>query len=36
LELCGFTVEAEHSDFAGGAPAYGAELIVVARRKASP
>ena len=36
LELCGFTVEAEYGDFAGGAPTYGAELIVVARRKASP
>ena len=31
LELCGFTVEAEHSDFAGSAPVYGKELIVVAR-----
>jgi len=32
LELCGFAVEAEHSDFAGAPPAYGKELIVVARR----
>jgi ubiquinone/menaquinone biosynthesis C-methylase UbiE len=31
LELCGFTIEAEHSDFVGAAPAYGKELIVVAR-----
>jgi ubiquinone/menaquinone biosynthesis C-methylase UbiE len=31
LELCGFTVEAEYSDFVGSAPAYGKELIVVAR-----
>jgi ubiquinone/menaquinone biosynthesis C-methylase UbiE len=36
LELCGFAVEAEHGDFAGGPPAYGEELIVVARRNASP
>jgi len=35
LELCGFTVEAEYSDFAGAPPAYGKELIVVARRGAS-
>jgi ubiquinone/menaquinone biosynthesis C-methylase UbiE len=34
LELCGFAVEAEHSDFAGAAAAYGEELIVVARRVA--
>jgi SAM-dependent methyltransferase len=26
LELCGFVVEAEYSDFAGSAPAYGKEL----------
>jgi SAM-dependent methyltransferase len=31
LQLCGFTIEAEHSDFVGSAPAYGKELIVVAR-----
>jgi SAM-dependent methyltransferase len=31
LELCGFTVEAEYSDFRGAPPAYGKELIVVAR-----
>jgi ubiquinone/menaquinone biosynthesis C-methylase UbiE len=31
LELCGFVVEVEHSDFDGSAPAYGKELIVVAR-----
>ncbi len=31
LELCGFVVEAEYSDFDGSAPAYGKELIVVAR-----
>ena len=31
LNLCGFAVEAEYSDFAGSAPAYGKELIVVAR-----
>jgi ubiquinone/menaquinone biosynthesis C-methylase UbiE len=31
LKLCGFTVEAEYSDFVGSAPAYGKELIVVAR-----
>jgi ubiquinone/menaquinone biosynthesis C-methylase UbiE len=31
LELCGFVVEAEYSDFTGSAPAYGKELIVVAR-----
>jgi hypothetical protein len=36
LELCGFVVEADYSDFAGSAPSYGKELIVVAgvgRRK---
>lgn len=31
LEFCGFAVEAEYSDFAGSAPAYGKELIIVAR-----
>ena len=31
LELCGFEVEVEYSDFAGSPPAYGKELIVVAR-----
>jgi SAM-dependent methyltransferase len=31
LEVCGFTVEAEYSDFTGAAPAYGEEMIVVAR-----
>jgi SAM-dependent methyltransferase len=31
LSLCGLAVEAEHSDFAGASPAYGRELIVVAR-----
>ena len=31
LELCGFIVEAEYSDFGGSAPVYGKELIVVAR-----
>jgi SAM-dependent methyltransferase len=31
LKLCGFMVEAEYSDFAGSAPVYGKELIVVAR-----
>jgi SAM-dependent methyltransferase len=31
LKLCGFVVEAEHSDFADSAPVYGKELIVVAR-----
>ena len=30
-ELCGQTVEAEYSDCAGSAPAYGMELIRVAR-----
>jgi len=36
LELCGFAVETEYSNFVGGTPAYGEELIVVARRNASP
>jgi SAM-dependent methyltransferase len=36
LELCGLAVEAEYSDFAGAPPAYGEELVVVARRGASP
>jgi len=31
LNLCGFAVEAEYSDFVGSAPAYGKELIVVVR-----
>jgi hypothetical protein len=31
LELCGCVVEAESSDFAVSAPAYGKELIVIAR-----
>jgi SAM-dependent methyltransferase len=35
LELCGFAVEAEYSDFSGAPPAYGEELIVVARGDAS-
>jgi hypothetical protein len=33
LDLCGFAVEAEYSDFAGAPPAYGRELIIVARRR---
>jgi SAM-dependent methyltransferase len=33
LELCGFTIAAEYSDFAGSAPVYGKELIIVARSK---
>ena len=32
LELCNFVVEEELSDFSGGAPAYGLEQIVIARR----
>jgi len=32
LELCGFVLEAEYSDFAGAPAAYGKELVVVARR----
>ena len=31
LELCGLTVESEYSDFFGSAPAYGRELILVAK-----
>jgi hypothetical protein len=31
LSLCGFAVEAENSDFDRSAPAYGKELILVAR-----
>jgi ubiquinone/menaquinone biosynthesis C-methylase UbiE len=31
LNLCGLAVEAEYSDFVGSAPAYGKELILVAR-----
>jgi SAM-dependent methyltransferase len=34
LELCGFRVEAEYSDFAGSPPAYGKEQIVIARAAA--
>jgi SAM-dependent methyltransferase len=34
LELCGFTMEAEYSDFAGSPPAYGKELIVITRAAA--
>ena len=32
LELCGFEIEAEYSDYAGAAPAYGKEQIWVARK----
>jgi ubiquinone/menaquinone biosynthesis C-methylase UbiE len=32
LTLGGFVVEAEYSDFAGSPPAYGKELVVLARR----
>ncbi|HEU4630625.1 MAG TPA: class I SAM-dependent methyltransferase [Gemmatimonadaceae bacterium] len=32
LELCGFALEAEYSDFTGAPPAYGREQIWVARR----
>lgn len=31
LELCGFAVQAEYSDFAGSPTEYGRELVVVAR-----
>jgi SAM-dependent methyltransferase len=31
LTLCGFMVDAEYSDFVGSPPAYGKELIIVAR-----
>jgi SAM-dependent methyltransferase len=31
LNLCGLKIEAEYSDFAGSAPAYGKELILIAR-----
>jgi len=31
LELCGFAVEVEYCDYQGSAPAYGKELILVAR-----
>lgn len=31
LELCGFAVEAEYSDFVGSASAYGKELVLVAK-----
>lgn len=33
LELCGFAVEAQFSDFAGSPPAYGKELIVIATKR---
>ena len=33
LELCGFAVESEQSDFAGAAPSYGKELIIVTRAR---
>jgi SAM-dependent methyltransferase len=33
LELAGFEVVAEHSDYAGSSPVYGNEIIVVARRR---
>jgi ubiquinone/menaquinone biosynthesis C-methylase UbiE len=33
LELCGFAVAAQYSDFTGSVPAYGKELIVVARMR---
>ncbi len=33
LALCGFEVEAEYSDFARAAPAYGGELILVCRSR---
>lgn len=33
LELCGFAVDAQYSDFTGAPPAYGKELIVVARMR---
>jgi hypothetical protein len=31
LELSGLAVEAEYSDFVGSGPAYGKELILLAR-----
>ena len=31
LELCGFAVDAQYSDFTGSPPAYGKELIAIAR-----
>jgi SAM-dependent methyltransferase len=34
LELCGFEIEAEYSDYTGAPPAYGKEQIWVARRPA--
>ena len=34
LQLSGFDVEAEYSDFEGSAPAYGKELIMVGRPRA--
>ena len=33
LELCGFEVEAEYSDYFGSPPAYGKEQVWVARKK---
>jgi SAM-dependent methyltransferase len=33
LELAGFELVAEYSDYAGSPPAYGNEIIVVARRR---
>jgi ubiquinone/menaquinone biosynthesis C-methylase UbiE len=33
LELCGFAVDAQYSDFTGSPPAYGKELIVAARMR---
>jgi SAM-dependent methyltransferase len=35
LELAGFEVAAEYSDYAGSPPAYGHEIVVVARRRVS-
>ena len=34
IELAGFEVVAEYSDYAGSPPANGNEIIVVARRRA--
>jgi ubiquinone/menaquinone biosynthesis C-methylase UbiE len=36
LELCGYAVEAEYSDFTGSPPAYGKELIIVAQVTSQP
>jgi ubiquinone/menaquinone biosynthesis C-methylase UbiE len=33
LESCGFTVDAEYSDFSGSAPVYGRELVIVATKR---